>query len=288
MALFSGLVGAVSAGVPLRALVEGFGWRAVMVGSAGITFLVAALTWVFVRDDPAEIGYAGHAPASVGPGLSRRPGIRAGFREIFRFRNTWLLVAAPSGVVGPVLAFSGLWGVPFLTTHYHLSTARAAALTSTLLVAWAVAGPLLGALSDRIGRRKPIYAAGCLVTFLGWTLILLVPGLSYPLLVGLLLLTGFASGCMIIGFAFAKESVPPAYAGTVSGVTNMGVMIGPMVLQPAIGWILDRNWRGGMLGGARIYDLTAYRKGFILILAWSLLAAILIFFTRETNCRQQE
>jgi sugar phosphate permease len=287
MALFSGLVGAVSAGVPLRALVEWFGWRPVMVGSAGITFLVAALAWIFVRDDPSEMGYAGHAPtASVSPGISRRPGIRAGFREVFRYRNTWLLVAAPSGVVGPVLAFSGLWGVPFLTTHYHLSPTRAAALTSTLLVAWAVAGPLLGALSDRIGRRKPIYAAGCLLTLIGWSSILMIPDLSYPILVTLLVGTGFASGCMIIGFVFVKESVPPAYAGTASGITNMGVMIGPMVLQPAIGWVLDRHWSGTLSGGVRIYDLPAYRKGFILILAWSLLAAILILFTRETHCRQ--
>ena len=287
LALFSGLVGAVSAGVPLRVLVEWFGWRPVMVGSAGITFLVAALTWIFVRDDPAEIGCSGYA-ARGGPGAPDRPGLRAGFREIFRFRNTWLLVLAPSGVVGPVLAFSGLWGVPFLTTHYHLTPTRAAALTSTLLVAWAVAGPLLGALSDRIGRRKPLYAAGCLITLAGWSILLLVPGLSHPLLLSLLITTGFASGCMIIGFAFAKESVPPAYAGTVSGITNMGVMIGPMILQPAIGWLLDRNWDGTMLGGVRIYDLAAYRQGFGLILAWSVLAAILILFTRETNCRQQD
>ncbi|MBI5582888.1 MAG: MFS transporter [Deltaproteobacteria bacterium] len=288
MALFSGLVGAVSAGVPLRALVEWFGWRPVMVGSAGFTFLVAGLTWVFVRDDPAEIGYTGYAPTgSRTLEDSSRPGIRAGFREIFRYRNTWLLVAAPSGVVGPVLAFSGLWGVPFLTTHYHLAPARAAALTSTLLVAWAVAGPLLGALSDRIGKRKPIYVVGSSLSLLGWIFILMVPNLSLPLLVGLLLITGFASGCMIIGFAFAKESVPSAYAGTVSGITNMGVMIGPMVLQPAIGWMLDQNWNGAMIRGARIYDLAAYRKGFWLILAWSLLASILVLFTRETNCRQQ-
>lgn len=287
MALFSGLVGAISAGVPLRALVEWFGWRPVMIGSAGITFLVAGLTWIFVRDDPSEIGYASHAPAGKsGAGDAARPGVRAGFREIFRFRNTWLLVLAPSGVVGPVLAFSGLWGVPFLTTHYHLTPTRGAALTSTLLVAWAVAGPLLGALSDRIGRRKPLYVAGCLVTLVGWSCLLMIPGLSYPLLVALLLTTGFASGCMIIGFAFAKESVPPAYAGTVSGVTNMGVMIGPMVLQPAIGWVLDRHWQGTLLGGARIYDLTAYRTGFALILTWSVLACVLILFTRETHCRQ--
>ena len=92
---------------------------------------------------------------------------------------------------------------------------------------------------------------------------------------------------MIIGFAFVKESVPPSLAGTVSGVCNMGVMLGPMVLQPAIGWILDRNWMGRMAGGVRIYDLAAYRWGFILMVAWAISAALLILCAKETHCSQR-
>lgn len=289
MALFCGLVGAVSAGVPLRALVDLFGWRAVMVGSAFIPFLVAAATWFFVWDDPSKLGYTSHAPTSSVHSIDLpRPGFLKALRKIFRYRNAWLLIAIPSGVVGPVLAFSGLWGVPFLTTHYQLPPTTAAAVTSSLLIAWALGGPILGALSDRIGKRKSIYAVGCSLAVMGWAIVLFVPHLSFPLLFAVLLLTGFSSGCMIIGFAFVKESVPPIYAGTVSGICNMGVMVGPMVLQPAIGWVLDRHWRGEIINGVRIYDLSAYRKGFVLMLAWSILAAVLILFTRETNCRQTE
>ncbi|MEJ2097998.1 MAG: hypothetical protein P8Y38_12915 [Deltaproteobacteria bacterium] len=40
--------------------------------------------------------------------------------------------------MGAVLTFSGLWGVPFLTSHHGLSAAEAAALTTTLLTAWAL------------------------------------------------------------------------------------------------------------------------------------------------------
>lgn len=289
MALFFGLVGAVSAGVPLRALVDLFGWRSVMIGSALMSFLVAVGTWFFVRDDPSELGYSSHAPEAAGPAENRRrPGFITALRQIFRHKNAWLLIMIPSGVVGPVLAFAGLWGVPFLTTHYQLAPTKAAAATSTLLLAWALGGPVLGALSDRIGKRKPLYAAGCLVALAGWSLVLFIPNLPFSFLFVLLLLIGFASGCMIIGFAFVKESVPPLYAGTVSGICNMGVMIGPMVLQPAIGWVLDHYWKGEILQGVRIYQLSAFRKGFMLMLAWSFLAALLILFTKETNCRQVE
>ena len=116
----------------------------------------------------------------------------------------------------------------------------------------------------------------------GFTLI----ELSVGIMIGLAVFIGLGSGCMVLGFAFVKESVPPSLGGTATGVCNAGVMLGPMILQPAVGWILDLNWHGEMENGVRIYDLAAYRWGFTLVVAWSLLSAVLIFFTTETNCRQ--
>jgi MFS family permease len=185
-----------------------------------------------------------------------------------------------------VLAFSGLWGVPFLTTHYGLSPSKSSAITSTLLVALAFAGPALGALSDRIGHRRPLYLAGCIIASIGWAVLLYIPGIPIWILTCLVIVIGFASGVMIIGFAFVKESVPPSLAGTVSGVCNMGVMSGPMILQPLIGWILERNWNGVLENGVRTYDLNAYRSGFGLMIAWSVIAIVLMSFTTETHCRQ--
>ena len=99
---------------------------------------------------------------------------------------------------------------------------------------------------------------------------------------------GFASGCVIISFAFARESVPPRLTGTVIGLNNMGFMLGPTLLQPAVGWMLDRNWNGDMLNGAKVYSLEAYHAGFTLLILWTLLSFGLLFFTRETYCRQQK
>lgn len=281
MALFCGIVGAVFAGVPLRLLVAAVGWRPVMLASAALTFGVGAALWWLVRDDPTERGYASHAPTSATADGDKRLGILQGLREGFRYRNTWLLTLAPGGVVGCVLTFSGLWGIPFLTTHYGLSATQAAALNSALLVAWAVGGPVLGAASDRWGRRKPLYLAGNVLALGCWAVVTLVPGLPLPLLVAALLTAGFASGGMIIGFAFAKESVPAGLSGTVSGVVNMGVMTGPMLLQPAVGWMLDRGWSGALVDGVRSYGWDAYRAGFSLMLAWAAVSVLAILLARE-------
>ena len=69
-------------------------------------------------------------------------------------------------------------------------------------------------------------------------------------------------------------------------ILNMGVMAGPMIMQPAVGWILDLKWHGEFMNGVKIYNFSAYRYGFSLMFGWALLSAVLIFFTKETHCRQ--
>ncbi|HSN92064.1 MAG TPA: MFS transporter [Anaeromyxobacteraceae bacterium] len=282
MALLTGIAGAVLAGVPLRLLVDRFGWRPVMAASAAGTLLLAAAIWSFVRDDPRERGHRSHHVGGDGEGVRS---VLGGLVEVLRYRNTWLLSIVPGGVVGALLTFAGLWGVPWLTAAYRLTTAEAAGVTSLLLVAWALGGPAFGALSDRLGRRKPLYVAGVGVVALAWALVL-YGSPPRDLLLPLLLVAGFGSGCMAPGFAFAKESVPPSLAGTVSGVVNTGVMVGPMVLQPSVGWVLDRLWSGTVQGGVRVYELSSYRAGFGLVMAWLALSLALIPFARETGCRQ--
>ncbi len=285
MGLFCGIAGAVSAGVPLRVLVDQFGWRPVMLVSAGVSLIIAVFIWIIVRDDPSERSYASFAPAS--DAINHSPAsFLTGLGKVFFYKNTWLLSIAPAGIVGPMLAFSGLWGVPFLSTHYGLTPAKSAALTSMLLVACAVGGPLLGAFSDRIGSRKPIYMACCFTGCAGWIVILFVPELPLWVLGLLMTVTGFSAGVMVLSFAFVKESVPLSLAGTVSGVCNMGIMIGPMVLQPAMGYVLDSKWNGLLENGTRVYHLDAYQSAFSLMIAWSVISAILTCFITETNCRQ--
>lgn len=286
MALFCGIMGAVFAGVPLRLLVSAQGWRSVMLWAALFTLAVSVLIWLVVRDDPEERGYRSHAAHSGDRKGSAS--IRAELMEVLSYRNTWLLILSPGGIVGCVLTFSGLWGIPFLTTHYAMKPASAAVLTSALMVAWAIGGPILGAMSDRIGRRKLLYATSNFIAVAAWAPIIFIPDLPLPMLAALLMVAGFASGGMIIGFAFAKESVPARLSGTVSGAVNMGVMVGPMILQPAVGWILDRNWSGIAAGGVPLYGWHAYRAGFSLMLAWGVAACLLILLTNETHCKQRQ
>ena len=288
IALFFGLVGAVFAGPPLRLLIVAFGWRSIMLVSAFVTFAICAGVWLIVRDHPVEKGYAGFTEPAPAVEKNSHKQIISGIFKVLRYPNVWLLFVIGGGMVGCVLTFGGLWGVPYLSIHHGLSTTEAAALNSTLLVAWGIGGPLFGGLSDRVGRRKPLFILGVTLTAIGWGLIFFVSDLPVAVLTTLLFVTGFTSGCVIISFAFARESVPTHLAGTVIGLNNMGFMLGPTLLQPAVGWMLDRHWNGELLDGVKIYSLNAYHAGFALMIAWAALSFGLLFFTRETHCRPLE
>lgn len=285
-ALSIGLIGAVTAGPPLRFFMDTFSWRGVIGITGGMTLVLGLIIWLVVRDLPEEKGYKGYIPITVQKESLSLKKIGHGFVCVGQYRNTWLLFFIPGGIVGCILTFSGLWGVPYLVASYNISPAGASSLTSIMLVGWAIGGPFFGWMSDRTRKRKPLFIAGIIGLFLGWILILFFQVFSILQLTMLLFLTGFLSGCMIISFAFVTESVPLSLSGTVSGLTNMGVMMGPMLLQPVVGKILDINWAGQMVDGVRFYPVEAYEYGFIPMIGWVCISVALLFLTKETNCRQ--
>ena len=287
LGLLMGNIGALVAQVPLRLLVERFGWRAVILGSAIVVLAIAVLAWMLVRNDPQDDGYESYAPPVLqSTGHLSLWTLLKGFRHVFAYRNTWLIFVAQGGFVGSILAFTGLWGPPYLRARFEVPPTTAAAICSVMIVCWAVASPLCGYWSDRMKRRKPIYVVGAVVAAVGWAVMFRVTALPLAAFVPIAAVTSFACGAVIIGFAYAKESVPVHFLGTISGAINVGNMLGPMLLQPSIGRVLDRQWTGELASGLRVYSPAAFRSGFLLIIAWATLTVVLTALTRETYCRQ--
>jgi MFS family permease len=284
LGLMMGNIGALVAQVPLRLLVEHFGWRAVALGSAGIVLAVGVAAWAFVTNDPVQRGFLSYAPKELQRTHMTIGQLLREFPAIFTYRNTWLVFLAQGGFVGAMLSFTGLWGPAYLRRRFALTSTEAAAVCSVMIVCWAIASPIAGQLSDTIGRRKPIYLGGALVAAVGWATLFFTP-LPLPAFTVVAAVTSFACGAVVLGFAFARESVPVQLLGTISGAINVGNMLGPTILQPAIGRVLDRHWAGTMNGGARIYSVDAFQAGFVMIVGWSVLTCLLIAWTKETHCR---
>ncbi len=286
LGLLFGNLGALFAQVPLRLAIQSFGWRPVVIASAAGVLSIGLLAFFFVKDDPVDVGYSTFAQRhELGQGASLLERLK-GFSRIFGFRNTWLIFLSQGGIVGSILSFTGLWGSPFLRARYGLQQTTAAEVCSVMIVCWAVSSPLCGALSDRIGRRKPLYVGGCVLALIGWATLFYLPGLPLTGFIVVAALTSAASGAVVIGFAFAKESVPPHYMGSISGTVNIGNMLGPTLLQPAMGALLDRNWTGQLNRGIHVYSVHAFHVAFVLMVSWLTVSTILLSLTKETRCRQ--
>ena len=285
VSLLVGNAGGVLAGVPLAQAVGTFGWRPTMVVCAMVTAAVAVAIWIYVRDDPTQKGYRSHAHATV-VARGSLPARKA-LKLVTIRRDTWLLLFAGGLSASPVLVFAGLWGVPFLTQVYGLDRSQAASMTSTMLVAWAAGGPLAGAFSDRIGRRRLPYLMVNASAAALWG-IFLVCHLPADLLYVLFAAIGLTSGGVIIGFAQSREANHPGASGAVSGVINMGVLGIASIMQPVQGYILDRHWDGALVAAARVYNAEAYTAAFFWFFACAALSAVMVALTRETHCIMQD
>jgi predicted MFS family arabinose efflux permease len=94
---------------------------------------------------------------------------REGKRAIFKKYQTGLVVLFFFTWGTVFLArMSVLYLAPFIAPDLHLSHSQVGLLAATLALAWAASGLILGALSDRIGRRPILIPAVFLFSILSW------------------------------------------------------------------------------------------------------------------------
>jgi MFS family permease len=144
---------------------------------------------------------------------------------------------------------------------------------------------IVGPLSDRIRRRKPLMVGGAILHALGWWIWVSSGPLPLVLTYAVCAAMGVVTASLTLSWACAKEVNPPLLSGTATSVVNVGVFLGPAILQPLVGWVMDRSWQGGMEGGARLYTAADYRTGLLLMAGFAALGAVATLFIRETGCR---
>jgi MFS family permease len=271
LAMMLGMAGGVVGQAPLRLMVDALDWRGAVLALSSGGVLLAVAAWTTVRDRPKERGSSGQMLAGLG--------------RVVRNRQTWLIAVAGLGTTGPLLGFAGLWGVPYFVATLGIDRTAAAAITSMVFIGWGVGAPLIGWASDRIGRRRSPFILGLVVCTVAMSAILAFPGLPIPVLMALCFACGFGGSSQIAGFAAAREHNPVAFSGTALGLVNGMVTGGGALFQPLLGWLLDVNWQGRLVDGARIYDPSAYRVAFGAIIVCCVIGLLCTLALRETYCK---
>jgi len=165
---------------------------------------------------------------------------------------------------------------------------RAAAIASAVSLGWAIGAPTLGWVSDRIGRRKPVVLAGSSVS-LAALCVIIFGGISNNIaLASLFFLNGLGGCSMVLCYVAVRELNRSDSSATALGLMNTFVVASGAILQPLIGWMLDLNWTGGTIEGARIYGADAYAIAFTTLVATNAIGLACLFRLRETWCRPLE
>ncbi len=278
MCMLFGNLGSVLAGVPLSLTAQAVGWRSVFVVAGVVSLLLGIACWIWVRDRK-DGGSTAHRPKFD------RTVILGGLMQVLRNRATWPAALANTGIAGAFFAFAGLWATPYLMQVHGLSRDVAAGHLSLWFGGFAVGCFFLGTLSDRIGRRKPVLVVTTNIFALLW--LIWLSGATMPLWLSysLFALMGLCTAGFSLTWACAKEVNPPLLSGMSTSVANMGGFLAGALLQPIFGWVMDLGWKGGMLGGARFYDLAAWRGGLLVIAASACLGAAAAWWVKETRCR---
>jgi MFS family permease len=177
----------------------------------------------------------------------------------------------------PTTIFDMIWGVRYLQEARGFDYASAVLRSSTVPFGWIIGCPLLGFVSDRLGRRKPVILAGALVLLACLAFILYGPADVFPPYV-LGLLAGVASGAAMLPYTVIKEANPPEVSGTATGVVNFLNFTFSALLGPVFGAILQR-----VSGGAGPMAEEHYQTAFQPLLYGVGLAVVLTFVLKETG-----
>ncbi|OGV27831.1 MAG: MFS transporter [Legionellales bacterium RIFCSPHIGHO2_12_FULL_37_14] len=271
-----GMLGAIGGEGPLAIMIEHLGWRTSMLVMGAVGVLLAISIRLFAKDAPSSrMQYA----------KKDEPPLLSSLLTLMKQKQLWLVAVYGGLMYLSTPVFCGLWGVPFLMKKMHLSTTVAANNVSLIFVGWAVAGPLWGIFSNKLGLRKPplfIASLGTLVLSLSF---IFLPINSLVILAIIMFLFGVFSSAFLPAFTVVVELCNRRYAATALSFMNMMNMIGIALAQPTIGCILDYMWRGEMENSVRVYSLTAYSAALSLLPICILISLLILPFIKETYCR---
>ncbi|KTD58918.1 hypothetical protein Lsai_0718 [Legionella sainthelensi] len=280
-----GTVGAMLGDNFLEIFVHRLGWIRTLNMTAFFGIVLTFILWLGIHDKKGRYRQSGTV-SSFKNGM-----IDLGI--IARNKQIWVNGLFGCLVYLPTTVFAELWGIPYLRHAHGLSAHGAGLANSLLFLGFTLGAPLMGYFSDRIARRKLPMLLGSSVATVLMVVILYFPGLSESNVQILMFFLGLFYSAQAIVFAVGRELSPGEAAGTAMALTNMIVMLGGMLLQPLVGYLLDFSYSlrsGASLSTAlavenvhKLYNMTDYRIALAFIPIGMCIAALLTFFLKETH-----
>lgn len=280
-----GMISAIFSDKVLTQFVQTVGYQNALETALYIGMGLCLLILLFMRSRP-KVSLSHSSKSTTKPMTITQ--LVSALRVILTNSQIWII-----GLIGclfylPASVFLDLWGIPFLKTVYQLSAEEAASAVSWIFVGWIISGPSIGALSDKIKRRRsPLLISAVMSTIL-ISIIFYVPHLSLITLDIIFFFLGVFCGAHPLCFALGKENSPNQFSGTAVAVTNTLIMLGGLIFQPVVGKLLDKHAVDVVLqDGVPLYSAHDYIYALSVIPIGLMIAILLTFFLKETYCESR-
>lgn len=221
--------------VGMASLIHNHGWRITM-GVAGIIATIITLLAIIFIDEKQQ------TTLDESPEKEKSPSLLESIFYAITNRQVWLAGLYGFALMAIINVFASLWAIPYLRgTYQWLDMPGAASLVSMLFLGVAMGGPFIAAVSNHLRMRKNIMLTGGGIYLFLCLYIFLIPITQLWVFYLLMLLLGISASSYILTYAITKETTDEKYQGTSLATMNMILMASGPVLQPALGYLLERG-----------------------------------------------
>lgn len=266
-------LGGTMAHSPLAYLNDHFGWRHSLLIDGAVGALLLLWIYAIVKDMPMGV-----AQSFVKTNTSLSDTLKVAIKN----PQNLLTGIYTSCLNLPIMVLCALWGASYLQVVHHLSEMSASHVVSLIFIGSIIGCPLVGFLSDKIGRRKPIMWVGAIATLLIMVPLFTGYALSESMLSIIFFSLGFFTSAQVISYPLIAESNALNSTGAATSIASVIIMGGGGVGQVVYGLLMQHHAGSGVVN----YNLADFQFAMWMFPITVLVAIAALYWTRETHCKR--
>jgi MFS family permease len=266
-------IGGMMAHTPFAYLYELFGWRRALLIDAAVGTVILLWIYIVVKDKPVFSPVQTH---------TNQGQIISGFIKALVNPQNWLAGFFTSFLNLPIMVLCALWGASYLQVTHNLPDIAASNIVSLIFMGSVIGCPLVGWLSDSLGRRKPLMIIGAIATLITVIPLFMHITLSQMTLSIIFFALGFFTSTQVISYPLVAESNEEQNTGAATGIASVLIMGGGGVGQVLFGWLITHH------AGTEStqYTIADFQFAMWMFPIAAIAALVAVLMTRETYCKR--
>jgi len=263
--MFIGGIGSLSAASPFAKLITYFGWRNALANIAFVTFVLAVLIWLVVRDNNSnkidEANLNNRNIENIITTDEEKISWFTIFKEVASIPIIKYCIIVSVTAYGAMMSFQGLWAVPFFMDIYKMDKSTASGLVTIIPLGFLVGLLVLGRFYDtKYGKILYLFSGvSSLALYLSFFL-WMDKFTGYNIFKILFFVWGFFQGSLPYIFKVYSVVLPKRDYGAALGIVNIFPLLGCALYQSITGLLFDLFGGGAnvlhrSVGSYRIYFL---------------------------------